>query len=130
MPYSHDRTQSVECVTLNLPAISQHLADLRLPLLAFPKFFLQKGATWDSVFSILAWSFRCLLFGKWPRPETLSEPFLGFRFREKEDGWAGHWSSGLPGRAQRGLGNVQRYIEFAWMAGQGTHLPQMQLHPD
>ena len=45
VPYSHDRTQSVECVTLNLPAISQHLADLRLPLLAFPKFFLQKGAT-------------------------------------------------------------------------------------
>ena len=102
VPYSHDRTQSVECVTLNLPAISQHLADLRLPLLAFPKFFLQKGATWDSVFSILAWSFRCLLFGKWPPPETLSEPFLGFRFREKEDGWTGHWSSGLPGRAQRG----------------------------
>ena len=40
VPYSHDRTQSVECVTLNLPAISQHLADLRLPLLVFPKFFL------------------------------------------------------------------------------------------
>ena len=76
MPYSHDRTQSVECVTLNLPAISQHLADLRLPLLAFPKFFLQKGATWDSVFSILAWSFRCLLFGKWPLQRHCQSPFL------------------------------------------------------
>ena len=76
VPYSHDRTQSVECVTLNLPAISQHLADLRLPLLAFPKFFLQKGATWDSVFSILAWSFRCLLFGKWPLQRHCQSPFL------------------------------------------------------
>ena len=76
VPYSHDRTQSVECVTLNLPAISQHLADLRLPLLAFPKFFLQKGATWDSIFSILAWSFRCLLFGKWPLQRHCESPFL------------------------------------------------------
>ena len=76
VPYSHDRRQSVECVTLNLPAISQHLADLRLPLLAFPKFFLQRGATWDSIFFILAWSFRCLLFGKWSLQRHDQGPFL------------------------------------------------------
>ena len=75
VPFNNDRSQSVECVAMNLPALGKDFADLRLPILAYPKFFLAKKKTWDCLFQILAWSFRSLLFDKWPSVRHDASPF-------------------------------------------------------
>ena len=84
MPFNNDRSQSVECIAMNLPALGKDFADLRLPIVAYPKFFLAKKKTWDCLFQILAWSFRSLLFDKWPSVRHDASPFLNQIARGRE----------------------------------------------
>ena len=84
VPFNHDRSQSVECISLNLPALEAEVADLRLPVLCFPKAFMAKKSTRDDLFTILSWSFRCLLFGKWPSMRHDSSAFLATDSQRKK----------------------------------------------
>jgi hypothetical protein len=62
VPFNSDRSQSLECITLNV--LGQK--DLRLPIAAVPKAFLAKRETHDQIFHVLAWSMRALLADQFP----------------------------------------------------------------
>lgn len=62
VPYSNDRTQSVDIVSMNI--VGQ--TTMRIPLTAFPKNFIAKGQTMDDIMSVLAWSFRHCALGSMP----------------------------------------------------------------
>ena len=75
VPFNHDRTQSLECISMNLPGLPKEYQDLRQPVTCFPKFFHEKGETWESVLQPIVWSMRCLLFGRFPRQRHDDTPF-------------------------------------------------------
>ena len=57
VPFNSDRSQSLECLTLSVLG----LKDFRLPICCFPKCYMHKPKTYDSIFRIVAWSMQCLL---------------------------------------------------------------------
>ena len=75
VPFNHDRSQSLECISMNFPSLPKEYQDVRLPVTCFPKFFLAKGKTWDSVLKPIVWSMRCLLFGRFPQQRHDNKPF-------------------------------------------------------
>ena len=63
-------------------------------------------------------------------PETLSEPFLGFRFREKEDAGRDIGLLACLAELRGDWAMFKDTLNLPGWQGKGTHLPQMQLHPD
>jgi hypothetical protein len=63
VPCNWDRTESLECVTIAVPGLSQNC---RLPLFGISKKFMIQHQTWDDVFAILSWSFQVLATGIFP----------------------------------------------------------------
>ena len=57
VPFNSDRSQSLECVTLSICG----LKDWRMPLVCFPQSFKRKQETFEAIFEVLLWSFRCLI---------------------------------------------------------------------
>ena len=57
LPFNSDRSQSLERLTLSVLGLD----DFRLPIYCFPKCYMHKPQTYDSIFGIVAWSMRCLL---------------------------------------------------------------------
>ena len=72
VPFNWDRSESLEIVSINLPGSG---GALRLPITAIPKKYVIKETTWDDVFSVVSWSFRCLLEGKYPHTSHDNKPF-------------------------------------------------------
>ena len=66
VPYNWDRSQSIEVVSLSLPGLCSSGAQLRLPLFGINKKYLLTNATYDDLFTVLSWSFRCLAVGHHP----------------------------------------------------------------
>ena len=52
VPFISDRSQSLECLTLSV----LDLKDCRLPICCFPKCYMHKPKTYDSIFRSVAWS--------------------------------------------------------------------------
>ena len=63
VPCNWDRTESLECLTIAVPGLSQNC---RLALFGISKKFLIKHQTWNDVFAVLAWSFEALATGRFP----------------------------------------------------------------
>ena len=72
VPFNSDRSQSLE--TISLAFLGQQ--DLRLPLAGFPKCFCRKGATYEDIFAVLQWSFKCLLSNRFPAARHDGAAFL------------------------------------------------------
>ena len=66
VPYNWDRSQSMEIVSISLPGLSGSNAALRLPVFGSNKKFLMTDKTYEDVFEVLSWSFRCLAVGVHP----------------------------------------------------------------
>ena len=62
VPFNSDRSQSLECVTLSICG----LKDWRMPLVCFPQPFKRKQETFEAIFEVLLWSFRCLILDSLP----------------------------------------------------------------
>ena len=62
VPFNSDRSHTLEVLAMNI--VGQ--GGLRLPLTCFPKAFQAKGSTWDDIYEIIRWSFRCCLTGLMP----------------------------------------------------------------
>ena len=56
-PQFFQQRPDLECLTLSVLG----LKDFRLPICCFPKRYMHKPKTYDSIFRIIAWSMRCLL---------------------------------------------------------------------
>ncbi|CAE7411957.1 unnamed protein product [Symbiodinium sp. CCMP2592] len=76
VPFSSDRSQTLQCATLSLPGLTD-AGDFRFPLTGFPKFFQMPEATWDDVTAIIAWSMRCCYTGFFPSFRHDESRFLG-----------------------------------------------------
>ena len=72
VPFNWDRSESLEIISINLPGAG---GQLRLPITAIPKKYIIKETTWDDVFKVVSWSFRCLLSGEYPSTRHDNKPF-------------------------------------------------------
>ena len=72
VPFNWDRPDSLEIISINLPGSG---GQLRLPITAIPKEYIIKETTWDDVFKVVSWSFRCLLAGEYPNTRHDNQPF-------------------------------------------------------
>jgi hypothetical protein len=83
VPCKFDRSESIECLTMNLPG-PPAAVNMRIPVTVINKKFLVKSITWDTVFTTLAWSFSVLASGSMPGIDHLGNPMIGARAK-----WAG-----------------------------------------
>lgn len=75
-PMNWDRSQSLELILMNLPGLSKEgNSSWRFPVAAVPHDMISKGATFEDVYTVLAWSFQCLACGKMPVTKHTGEPF-------------------------------------------------------
>ena len=65
MPCNFDRSQSVEAATIGFPGMPGVLKNLRIPFIGLSKKFLRER-TYDDIFEVLSWSFRCLANATYP----------------------------------------------------------------
>lgn len=75
VPCNWDRSQSLECITLNLPGLRDGTGRLRIPIAVINKRFLLKEKTFDDILSVVAWSFQWLSQGKFPPRRHDGSPF-------------------------------------------------------
>lgn len=78
VPCKFDRSESLEVLTMNIPGVST-AKELRVPVTVINKKFVVKALTFDSIFSVLAWSFSVLASGVMPSHDHLGVPFTGKR---------------------------------------------------
>ena len=62
-PYGRQKKDSLEVFSLNFPCWTEQIK-LRIPLCIVNKKHIQKGTTINRILEVLAWSFKCLAFGK------------------------------------------------------------------
>lgn len=65
-PYNYDRSQTLECISLNFPGLLPPNGTLRIPLCCIPKHWCIKGVTLSKMLGILSWSFIHLANCTWP----------------------------------------------------------------
>jgi hypothetical protein len=66
VPCNWDRSQSLECISMNFPGLSGANQPLRIPIAVLNKRFLIKGTTYQEMLDIISWSFVWLAAGKFP----------------------------------------------------------------
>ena len=76
VPCKFDRSESLEVLTMNVPGVS---TTMRVPVAVINKTIVVKALTFDSIFSVLAWSFAVLASGVMPSKDHLGVPFTGKR---------------------------------------------------
>ena len=65
-PYNYDRSQTLECISLNFPGLLPPNGTLRIPLCCIPKHWCIKGVTLSKMLGILSLSFIHLANCTWP----------------------------------------------------------------
>ena len=65
-PYNYDRSQTLECISLNFPGLLPPNGTLRILLCCIPKHWCIKGVTLSKMLGILSWSFIHLANCTWP----------------------------------------------------------------
>ena len=65
-PYNYDRSQTLECISLNFPGLLPPNGTLRIPLCCILKHWCIKGVTLSKMLGILSWSFIHLANCTWP----------------------------------------------------------------
>ena len=86
VPVQWERTESLEVVSMNFPGLGGQARALRVPITALAKSQLAEDhQTWDAIFEVVSWSFRCLMTKRWPAA--------------RHDG--GAWAAGDTKRARR-----------------------------
>ena len=83
VPTKFDRSESLECLTMNLPGPAT-AKNMRIPITCLNKKFVVKNHTWEAVCSVLAWSFQVLASGVMPACDHVGRPLTGKRAK-----WAG-----------------------------------------
>ena len=81
-PCNWDRSQSIETFSLNFPGLVGSGGQLRVPMTAVNKKFMNKDVTCDDIMSILCWSFKCLATGLMPSVGHLGQPLTGKRMKK------------------------------------------------
>ena len=78
VPCNWDRSESVKCVTLNMPGLSGEFGNLRMPIALVEHKYVLKHKTFDDIFAVVAWSLRQCAIGKQPsrRHDNLPWPFF------------------------------------------------------
>ena len=122
-PYKYDRSQTLECISLNFPGLLPPNGTLRIPLCCIPKHWCIKGVTLSKMLGILSLSFIHLTNCTWPSARhdgSFWHP--GDKKRSTFNGKA------LPFTAfftwsQRWLGYEKRSFPISWMARQTRMLP-------
>ena len=84
VPYNWDRSQTLEVVSMSLPGLDGSNAQLRLLLFGVNKKLLLTTATFDDLFSVLSWSFRCLATGQHPSCRHDGLPFTKTDSKRKQ----------------------------------------------
>lgn len=85
VPYSSDRTKSIEVLALNI--VTHKDKDLRFPIAIIPKHWMLKNATYDAIFAVVKWSFTCLAMACWPATDHAGHPWgVGQSSRKKKAG--------------------------------------------
>ena len=74
-PMNYDRTESLECLAMGFPGWTGSNANVRVPLMVFPKKFLAKGKTFHDIMKVVSWSFQHLLLGKFPGSQQNGQPW-------------------------------------------------------
>ena len=93
VPFNWDRSESLEIISINLPGSG---GQLRLPITAIPKKYIIKETTWDDVFKVVSWSFRCLLAGEYPNTRRQSTVWP-WRKKAKSIKKDSHWCNRIIG---------------------------------
>ena len=83
VPTKFDRSESLECLTMNLPGPAD-AKNMRIPITCINKKFIVKGHTWEAVCAVVAWSFQVLASGVMPACDHTGKPLTGRRAK-----WAG-----------------------------------------
>ena len=66
VPIKFDRSESLEMLSLSIPGLDER-STIRLPITCInKKYFLRSGKTRDALFKVIAWSFQCMLQGRFP----------------------------------------------------------------
>ena len=87
VPCNWDRSQSLECLSLNFPGLSGDNSKLRIPLAVINKRFLIKEKTMEDILCVLAWSFQWLAQGRFPVSRHDGSPFESTdAFRKQRSG--------------------------------------------
>ena len=76
VPCNWDRSESVECVTLNMPGLSGKFGNLRMPIALVEHRYVLKHKTFDDIFAVVAWSLRQCAIGKQPSRRHDNLPWL------------------------------------------------------
>lgn len=67
VPYNYDRSASLDVFSLSLPGLADgRFQNMRIPLFALDHKHVLKGATFDDLMRVLAWSFTHLASGVYP----------------------------------------------------------------
>ena len=74
-PCNWDRSESIETISLSFPGLQAEGGLVRIPLSAFLKRHFAKHVTADALYSVLAWSFDCLIRGVNPRVRHDGSPW-------------------------------------------------------
>ena len=118
VPYNWDRSQSIEVVSLSLPGLCSSGAQLRLPLFGINKKYLFTNATYDDLFTVLSWSFRCLAVGHHPAARHDGAA----RCQEASCCWQRNRSSRSSTRNPRRLGHDEASVSIPVVESKRWHL--------
>jgi hypothetical protein len=87
VPCNWDRTESVDCLVINLPGQSGPYKPLRMPLSGISKKQITEE-TWEDLFGIVQWSFRCAAIGRMPERRHDDAPWLKSDIKRRRQGQA------------------------------------------
>ena len=75
VPVNWDRTESVECFSLNMPGQPSRYKSMRLPLTGISRKQIGPN-TWDDILAVVAWSLQFCGSGAWPKVRHDNVPWL------------------------------------------------------
>ena len=76
VPFNADRSESLELVSISLPALAPPYNNLRIPVFALSKRFFVKNDTYEDILQVVAWSFTMMASGRWPKQRHDANEFL------------------------------------------------------
>ena len=76
VPCNYDRSESLECFSMNFPGFHGDFRDLRIPITAINKKFVIKHNTFDDIMDVMVWSLQACALGAYPAARHDGESWL------------------------------------------------------